>query len=153
MLFFTVLAIAADVQFVGASAAQHRKAVLMIRQSLNSDSAYADAVSHGNGLASLQFRGASGEQTYQMLTQADEPARIRIVRRLLACGNYARDRGVLRRQARNERAGEAVIYLTLGISKGVSVGFSFGSTGCSFALWLSLTLIRTWPDGVNSPVT
>jgi hypothetical protein len=74
------ITLTADVQFVGASAAQHRKAVLMIRQGLDPDSAYADAVSHGNGLTSLQFRGAKGEQTYQVFTQVDEPARVRIVR-------------------------------------------------------------------------
>ena len=74
------ITLTADVQFVGASAAEHRKAVLMVRQSLDPDSAYADAVSHGNGLTSLQFRGAKGEQTYQVFTQLDEPARVRIVR-------------------------------------------------------------------------
>ena len=74
------LTLTADVQFVGASAAEHRKAVLMVRQDLMPDSPYADAVSHGNGLTSLQFRGAKGEQTYQVFTQVDEPARIRIVR-------------------------------------------------------------------------
>jgi hypothetical protein len=74
------ITLTADVQFVGASAAQHRKAVLMIRQSLDPGSAYADAVSHGNGLTSLQFRGAPGESTYQVFTQVDQPARIRIVR-------------------------------------------------------------------------
>ncbi|MGA3026086.1 MAG: hypothetical protein ABSF98_15060 [Bryobacteraceae bacterium] len=74
------ITLTADVQFVGTSAAQHRKAVLMIRQSLDPGSAYADAVSHGNGLTSLQFRGAPGESTYQVFTQVDEPARIRIVR-------------------------------------------------------------------------
>jgi hypothetical protein len=42
------ITLTADVQFPGASAAQHRKAVLMIRQSLDPDSAYADGVSHGN---------------------------------------------------------------------------------------------------------
>jgi len=74
------LTLTADVQFLGPSAAEHRKAFLMVRQSLDPDSAYADAVSHGNGLTSLQFRGARGEQTYQVFTQLDEPARIRIVR-------------------------------------------------------------------------
>jgi len=74
------LSLTADVQFLGTSAAEHRKAVLMIRQSLDSGSAYADAVSHGNGLTSLQFRGIAGESTYQVFTQVDEPARVRIVR-------------------------------------------------------------------------
>jgi len=74
------LSLQADVAFLGTSAAEHRKAVLMVRQSLDPGSAYADAVSHGNGLTSLQFRGIAGESTYQVFTQVDEPARVRIVR-------------------------------------------------------------------------
>jgi TolB protein len=74
------LTLTADVQWVGASSAEHRKAVLMIRQDLTPGSAYADAVSHGNGLTSLQFRGAANEHTYQVFTQVDGPARLRIVR-------------------------------------------------------------------------
>jgi TolB protein len=74
------MTLTADVQWVGTSAAEHRKAVLMIRQSLDPGSAYADAVSHGNGLTSLQFRGAPNEQTYQVITQVDGPVRLRLVR-------------------------------------------------------------------------
>jgi len=74
------LTLTADVQFLGTSAVEHRKAVLMVRQSLEPSSAYADAVSHGNGLTSLQFRGAAGENTYQVFTQIPEPVRIRLVR-------------------------------------------------------------------------
>jgi TolB protein len=75
------LTLSADVQWVGTSSAEHRKAVLMIRQSLEPGSAYADAVSHGNGLTSLQFRGAANEQTYQVFTQVDGPVRLRIERK------------------------------------------------------------------------
>lgn len=71
----------ADIQWVGTSAAEHRKAMLMIRQSLDSGSAYADAVSHGNGLTSLQFRGAVNEQTYQVVAAEDGPSRLRIVKK------------------------------------------------------------------------
>jgi TolB protein len=73
----------ADVQWVGTSRAEHRKAMVMIRQSLDPGSAYADAVSHGNGLTSLQFRGAANENTYQVVA-ADTgplPARLRIARK------------------------------------------------------------------------
>jgi hypothetical protein len=83
------MSLTADVQFVGTSAAEHRKAMLMIRQSLDPGSAYADAVSHGNGLTSLQFRGKAGEQTYEVFTQVPEPARIRIVRHGNAFTMYA----------------------------------------------------------------
>lgn len=73
--------LSADVQWVGTSAAEHRKAVLIIRQSLDPGSSYADAVSHGNGLTSLQFRGAPNEQTYQVVAAEDGPARLRIVKK------------------------------------------------------------------------
>jgi TolB protein len=73
--------LSADIQWVGTSAAEHRKAVLIVRQSLEPGSPYADAVSHGNGLTSLQFRGASNEQTYQIVAAEDGPSRLRIVKK------------------------------------------------------------------------
>jgi hypothetical protein len=75
------MTLSADLQWVGTSTAEHRKAMLMIRQSLDPGSSYADAVSHGNGLTSLQFRGAANEQTYQVITQVDGPVRLRIERK------------------------------------------------------------------------
>ena len=74
------LSLSADVQWVGTSSVAHRKAVLMIRQSLDPSAAYADAVLHGDGLTSLQFRGAANEHTYQVFTQIEGPAQLRIVR-------------------------------------------------------------------------
>lgn len=74
------MALSADIEWVGTSAAGHRKAALLIRQSLDPGSAYADAALHGDGLTSLQFRGAANEQTYQVFTRVDGPARLRIVR-------------------------------------------------------------------------
>jgi TolB protein len=71
----------ADIQWVGTSAAEHRKAVLMVRQSLDPGSPYVDAVSHGNGLTSLQFRGAPNEQTYQVVAAEDGPSRLRVVKK------------------------------------------------------------------------
>src|SRR5262245_15221643 len=75
------LTIGADIQWVGTSAAGHRKAVLVARQRLNPGSAYADAVSHGDGLTALQFRGAANEQTYQVFTNIEGPVRLRLVRK------------------------------------------------------------------------
>jgi TolB protein len=75
------LTLTADIQWVGTSAAEHRKAVLILRQSLDPGSPYADAVSHGNGLTSLQFRGAANEQTYQIVAAEDGPSRLRIVKK------------------------------------------------------------------------
>jgi hypothetical protein len=75
------VSLTADIKWVGTSAAEHRKAVLIIRQSLDPGSSYADAVSHGNGLTSLQFRGAANEQTYQVVAAEDGPSRLGIVRK------------------------------------------------------------------------
>jgi len=74
------LTLSADISWVGTSETAHRKAVLMVRQSLEPGSAYADAVSHGDGLTSLQFRGTANEQTYQVFTQVDGKVRLRLVR-------------------------------------------------------------------------
>jgi hypothetical protein len=70
----------ADIEWVGTSPTTHRKAMLMVRQSLDPDSAYADAVSHGDGLTALQFRGARGENTYESFTNIEGPVRLRIIR-------------------------------------------------------------------------
>jgi TolB protein len=75
------MTLTADIAWVGTSAAEHRKAMLMFRQSLDPGSPYADAVSHGNGLTSLQFRGAANEQTYQVVAAEDGPSRLRIARK------------------------------------------------------------------------
>ena len=75
------MTLTADVQWVGVSAVAHRKAALLIRQSLDPGSAYADAVSHGDGLTALQFRGAPNEQTYEVPTQVEGPVRLRLVRK------------------------------------------------------------------------
>lgn len=72
--------ITADVRFVGTSAAEHRKAVLMVRQNLNPDSAYADVALHGDGLTSLQYRPKSGDETSEMRSELNMPLRIRIER-------------------------------------------------------------------------
>jgi hypothetical protein len=79
------VALTADVQFAGKGAVAHRKAVLMVRQSLDADSAYADAALHGDGLTSLQYRPAGAAQTSEARQEAksdlDAPVRIRVERR------------------------------------------------------------------------
>jgi hypothetical protein len=71
----------ADVRFIGAGKVNHRKAVLMIRQGLNPDAAYADVALHGDGLTSLQFRPTGGAETEEVKAEVNAPRRIRIERR------------------------------------------------------------------------
>jgi hypothetical protein len=52
----------ATMHFLG-QGVDHRKAGIMVRQSLDTDSAYADVVIHGNGMPGLQWRGRQGEDT------------------------------------------------------------------------------------------
>jgi TolB protein len=71
----------ADVAFEGAGGNPHRKAVLMIRQSLDPDSVYADIARHGVGLTSLQWREAKGAPTHEVQANINAPARLRIEKR------------------------------------------------------------------------
>ena len=80
------LALAADVAFLGNGTDPHRKACLMIRQSLDADSAYVDVALHGDGLASLQFREAKGAATHEVQANVVAPKRLRIEKR----GKYVR---------------------------------------------------------------
>jgi TolB protein len=75
------VSLTADVQFSGAGAVAHRKAVLMVRQTLEPDSAYADVALHGDGLTSLQFRPTTGAITQEIRSPVTAPLRIRIERR------------------------------------------------------------------------
>ena len=71
----------ADVELLGKGAVAHRKAGVIIRQSLDANSAYADAIVHGDGSASLQYRTAAGEQTKQVESPLKGAMRLRIERR------------------------------------------------------------------------
>ncbi len=75
------VSLAADVTFVGQGKNAHRKACLVIRQSLDADSAYADIALHGDGLTSLQFRDATAENTHEVRAHSVGPKRIQIERR------------------------------------------------------------------------
>jgi TolB protein len=71
----------ANISFIGTGGNAHRKAVLMVRQSLDADSAYADVALHGSGLTSLQARDEKGATTHEVQSAVSAPARVRIARR------------------------------------------------------------------------
>ena len=74
------IALAADIAFVGGGADSnpHRKACLVIRETLDADSRYADVAIHGDGLTSLQFREEKGGITREVRTTVTNPSRVRI---------------------------------------------------------------------------
>src|SRR5258706_2138106 len=71
----------ADISFLGKGVNEHRKAVLMIRQSLDADSPYADVALHGSGLTSLQYREQKGAGTHEIQANVSAPKRLRIEKR------------------------------------------------------------------------
>jgi len=72
--------ITAEIVFVGEGKNAHRKAVVMVRQSLDEDSVYADVAEHGSGLTSLQFRDERGGMTREVQANVEAPKRVRIVK-------------------------------------------------------------------------
>ncbi len=70
--------LAASIAFVGSSGQVHRKACLLVRQSLESDSAYADAALHGDGLTSLQYRETAAARTYEIQANISAPRHLRV---------------------------------------------------------------------------
>ncbi len=111
------IALAADIAFPQAGGNNHRKGILMIRQSLDEDSAYADVAFHGDGLTSLQFRDAKGEITHEVQTAIKAPKRLRLEK----VGDYvymslAGDDGVLQPSGCSTRiAFKAPFYIGLGV--------------------------------------
>ena len=75
------VALEATVEFIGSSPEPHRKACLLIRQSLDPDSPYIDAARHGDGLTSLQWREAKGDVTHEIQSNILAPTRLRIEKR------------------------------------------------------------------------
>lgn len=72
------VSLAADIRILGTGGNAHRKGVLIIRQSLDADSAYADAALHGDGLTSLQYREVKGGPTREIQSNVKGPSRLRI---------------------------------------------------------------------------
>jgi hypothetical protein len=76
----------ATAEFVGTAPATgapaaHRKACLVLRQTLQPDAVYADAAAHGDGLTSLQWRETQGGATREVQSNIVGPTRLRIEKR------------------------------------------------------------------------
>ncbi len=72
------VSLTADIRWIGTGGNPHRKACLLIRQSLDANSPYADVAVHGEGLTSLQFRETAGAPTHEIQSNISAPQRVRI---------------------------------------------------------------------------
>jgi hypothetical protein len=75
------VSLTADIGFLTKTGNEHKKAVLMLRQTLDADSVYADVALHASGLTSLQFRDDKGAVTREVRSKLSAPKRLRIVKR------------------------------------------------------------------------
>src|ERR1035437_2640669 len=73
-------ALEAAIEFLSSGGNAHRKACLMVRQSLAPDSACVDVAVHGDGLTSLQFRETPGGVTHEIQAGVSRPARVGLER-------------------------------------------------------------------------
>ena len=64
--------VTATMRFLG-QGAEHRKAGIMVRQSLDGDATYADVLVHGNGMGALQWRSRQGDDTNTFDLPIDGP--------------------------------------------------------------------------------
>src|SRR6266481_2896982 len=67
------IALRCAIEWLGAGGNAHRKACLMVRQTLDEDSAYVDVAVHGDGLTSLQFRERAGGLTHEIQASQSRP--------------------------------------------------------------------------------
>ena len=74
------LMMAADINWVGQGKNPHRKAGWVVRQTLDANSPYIDAVVHGDGLIALQYRKVAGGTTYEVLRSIKAIVPIRLER-------------------------------------------------------------------------
>ncbi len=73
--------ISARAEFLGAWVNYHRKVGVMIRKSLDGNSAHVNTVEHGDGLTSLQFRRTAGAQTEEIKSTLTKANIIQLERR------------------------------------------------------------------------
>ncbi len=71
----------ADMEFVGEGNHAHRKMGIIIRNNLTPESEHVNAVIHGDGLTSLQYRAAIGNETEEKSFEANGPKTLQLERR------------------------------------------------------------------------
>jgi len=75
------IALTADIRILGTTGHPRRKAVLMVRQSLDTDARDAYIAWHGNGMTALQYRDDKTDGVRMLQLAQSAPTRVRIERR------------------------------------------------------------------------
>jgi len=121
-------ALSAAIEWLGASAQAHRKACLMVRQTLEPGSPYIDVAVHGDGLTSLQFRDTPGGVTREIQANLVGPARVGIERQgevfFLSAPAAAGDAAADQKPAGSRRLDPAGPFIRLKLTDPLYVGLA-----------------------------
>ena len=110
-------AVTATLRFLG-TGAEHRKAGIIVRQSLEADATYADVVMHGNGMPGLQWRSRQGEDTNTFDPPFDGPGtfKVKLVRNGVRVFMYtAKESAELKEIAHTEVSFRNPVLVGLGV--------------------------------------
>jgi TolB protein len=97
----------------------HRKAVIMLRQSLDADSPFVHLVIHGNGMPGVQFRNSKGDNTNTVDMPIEGPGifKLRLIRQgTLITFWLAKDGAQLRELGHTQNQLGSPVLLGLGVS-------------------------------------
>ncbi|MBD0851029.1 TolB family protein [Maribacter arenosus] len=72
------VSLSAIIEMVGEGVDPHRKACLMVRQSLEPDAPYVDVAVHGDGLTSMQYRDSKGGITKEVKSNIVGPKKVKL---------------------------------------------------------------------------
>ena len=97
----------------------HRKAVIMLRQSLDADSPFVHLVIHGNGMPGVQFRNTKGDNTNTVDMPIEGPGTFKL--KLVRQGGLitfwlAKDGAALRELGQTQNQLGSPVLLGLGVS-------------------------------------
>ncbi len=140
------LALSADIELVGFTGNPHRKAVLMIRQDLDRNSAYVGAAVHGNGLSALQYREEKGGRTFEIISNVREAGRLQITRD----GEYAYMSIAAGDEALQPAGGSYKLALTDSVYVGIGVSAHDNDT-TQTAVFRNVALNTSLPPAAGEP--
>jgi TolB protein len=111
------MAVTATLQFLG-EGAMHRKAGIMLRKSLDTDSPYVDIMIHGNGMPGIQWRTTKGDITNGVDFPFDSPGKfkLKVVRTAAAIAvSLAKDGGELKELGHTQVNIGSPVYVGLAV--------------------------------------
>jgi len=125
----------------------HRKAVIMLRQSLDTDSPFVHLVIHGNGMPGIQFRSAKGDNVNTVDLPIEGPGafKLKLVRKGAAITVWlAKDNGALRELGTTQNQLGSPVMVGLGVS-------SHTQTATNTVLFSDVSVEQSAPPGTKVP--